>query len=148
MQPSRIASARLTTLLVYNESCRVSLPNAVSSNHSASIPPMRYFAALSRVGTIRDTVFWIFRRTRWSNAEREIRPPNVCCIVVLSPNWPSPAPLLRNLRCSDDRAERVHPFARTPQTRNGLWGGQAILSQRPGGRRIQSSRFGKQRRST
>jgi len=33
----------------YNESCRVSFSNAVSSNHSVSIPPMRYSAALSRV---------------------------------------------------------------------------------------------------
>ncbi len=71
----------------------------------------------------------------------------VCCFVAPPPNWPALAPLLRNLRRSDDRAEWLHPFARASQAGDGLRGGQANLSERSGCRCIESGRFGQQWRA-
>src|SRR3984885_10116179 len=73
-----------------------------------------------------------------------LRPFYGCCFVAPPPNWTAPAHLLRNMRCTDDRAEWLHPFARASQTGNGLRGSQANLFERPGRCCIKSSRFGEQ----
>ncbi len=76
-----------------------------------------------------------------------LRPAYVCCSFAPPPKWPAQAGLLRSMHRSADRAEWLHPFARTPQAGDGLRSSETDLFARPRRRCIKSSRFGKQWRA-